>query len=103
MAEVLLAEAALGFTMALIMCLMTLALSGALTAEPLTLLVTLSVSLVICNEIGLIYGTTAKDGKTLYNMAQTPTLDLFQRRNKLPDGGVARLRALRETSIENAL
>jgi ABC-2 type transport system permease protein len=71
MPEVLLAKAALGFSMAMVMCLVTLALAGALTAEPVTLLVVLAVSIVMCCEIGLIYGTVARDEKTLYNIAQT--------------------------------
>jgi ABC-2 type transport system permease protein len=71
MTEVMLAKALLGFTTAMAMCLTTLLLADALKADPLALLVTLSVALLICNEIGLIYGALAKDGKTLYNLAQT--------------------------------
>jgi ABC-2 type transport system permease protein len=70
-AEVLLAKAAIGFSMALVLCTVTLALNGALSAEPLALLATLAVAAIICNEIGLIYGTTAKDAKGLYNMVKT--------------------------------
>lgn len=71
MSEVMLAKGALGFAMALVMCLVTLVLAGALTAQPLALVVGLAVSILMCTEIGLIYGTTAKDGKSLYNVAQT--------------------------------
>lgn len=71
LAEILIAKACLGFGMAMLMCLLTLLLCGALTAEPLALLVTLSVSIALCTGIGLVYGATAKDGKTVYNMAQT--------------------------------
>jgi ABC-2 type transport system permease protein len=70
-AEILLAKAAIGFTMALVLCTVTLALNGALSAEPLALLATLAVAAILCNEIGLLYGTTAKDAKGLYNMVKT--------------------------------
>jgi len=71
MPEVLFAKAALGFAMAMVMCLVTLALAGAQVGEPVALLVVLAVSIVMCCEIGLIYGTVARDEKTLYNIAQT--------------------------------
>jgi len=71
LSEVLLAKGLLGFGLAMVMCLITLALAGSLTAAPVPLLVALAVSVVICTELGLLYGTTAKDAKSVYNMAQT--------------------------------
>jgi ABC-2 type transport system permease protein len=71
MTEVLLAKGALGFGMAMVMCLVTLLLSGALTAQPLPLLTALAVSVALCTGIGLVYGMTARQSKTVYNLAQT--------------------------------
>jgi ABC-2 type transport system permease protein len=75
MSEVLLSKALLGFIMACVMAVLTLALNRSLTAEPLALLATLAVGAVTCCEIGLIYATTAKDAKTLYSL--TKTLNIF--------------------------
>ncbi len=77
MPEILLAKAALGFGMAVTLCLVTLALCGVLPPRPAAFGLTLAVAVVICCEIGLLYGTTARDGKTLYNMAQTVNIFLL--------------------------
>ena len=75
MPEVLLARALLGFIMAIPMAYLTLALNGVLTVKPLALLATLAVAALICIEIGLIYGTVAKDAKTLFTFIKT--LNIF--------------------------
>ena len=75
MPEVLLARAFLGFIMAIPMAFLTLALNGVLAANPLSLLATLVVAVLILTEIGLIYGTIAKDAKVLYTFIKT--LNIF--------------------------
>jgi ABC-2 type transport system permease protein len=71
MTEVLMGKAALGFVMALVMCVVTLSVFAAWPVAPASFVVVLAVGIVLCNQIGLLYGTTARDGKALYNMAQT--------------------------------
>ncbi len=71
LAEVLFAKSALGFGMAMFMCLVTLGLADAFGAHPVALVVGLAVSILMCSEFGLLYGTIARDGKTVYNLAQT--------------------------------
>ncbi len=76
MGEVLLAKGVLGFTVAIPMAFLTLALNDALRAETLPLLAALAVGAVICIEVGLIYGTLARDAKTLYTLVKTLNLIL---------------------------
>ena len=71
MAEVLTAKGAFAFLLVLVMCLLTLALNGAIGAEPLALVLCLALAALMCNQIGLIYGAIARDGKVLYNLVQT--------------------------------
>jgi ABC-2 type transport system permease protein len=71
MSEVLLSKAVLGFLMAVPMAYVTLALNWALPEHPLALLATLAVAAVICIEVGLLYGTTARDVSTLFTMIKT--------------------------------
>lgn len=77
MSEVLVAKALLGLVMALLMAYLTLALNGALAAEPVALLTSLAVAAIVCIEIGLIYGTIAKDAKSLYTLVKTLNLLLI--------------------------
>ena len=69
--DILLSKAVFGFVMSLVMSILTLALNGALSAEPAGLILSLSIGAVICIEIGLIYGTVAKDAKSLYTLVKT--------------------------------
>lgn len=75
--EILLAKAAIGFGMAMTLCVISLALCGVVPPQPVAFLLTLALAVLICCEIGLLYGTTARDGKTLYNMAQTMNMFLL--------------------------
>jgi ABC-2 type transport system permease protein len=70
MSEILLSKSLLGFSMAMVMCFVTLAMCGAMPANPLPLFVVLAVSIAMCCELGMFYGTLAADGKAVYNMAQ---------------------------------
>lgn len=75
MSEVLAAKAVLGLLMVIPMAFLTLALNRALPEEPFALLATLVVGAVICIEVGLVYGTVAKDAKTLFTLVKT--LNIF--------------------------
>ena len=73
--EIIAAKALLGFLLTTVMAWLTLAINGALTAEPLALLLTLALASVTCIEIGLIYGTVSRDVKTVYSLGKT--LNIF--------------------------
>ena len=59
--EVVTAKGILGFLLAVAMAIVTLWLNGALSAQPLALAAVLVVAGLLLVEIGLIYGTAAKD------------------------------------------
>ncbi|MCK4807608.1 MAG: ABC transporter permease, partial [Candidatus Aegiribacteria sp.] len=69
--DILFSKALLGFTMTVTMCFITLALNGALSGQPLALLATIVAGTVVCNAIGLIYGTLAGNAKTLYTLVKS--------------------------------
>ncbi len=69
--DILFSKALLGFTMTVVMCFITLALNGALSGQPLALLATIVAGTVVCNAIGLIYGTMAGNAKTLYTLIKS--------------------------------
>ena len=69
--DILISKALLGFAMTVTMCFITLALNGALSGKPFALLATIAVGAVVCNAIGLIYGTLAGNAKTLYTLVKS--------------------------------
>lgn len=71
LSDILFSKALLGFTMTVTMCFITLALNGALSGQPLALLATIIAGTVVCNAIGLIYGTLAGNAKTLYTLVKS--------------------------------
>jgi ABC-2 type transport system permease protein len=71
LSEVLIAKAALGFIMAVLIAYVTLLLNGALGSQPAALLIALLVAALMTVEFGLIYGTVAKDIKTLFTFVKT--------------------------------
>ncbi len=75
--EILLGKAAVGFGMAMTLCWVTLLLCGVVPTRPLAFAVTLTVGVLICCEIGLVYGAVAGNAKTLYNIAQTANMVLL--------------------------
>lgn len=75
--EVLLAKGVLGFFVTIVMCLLTLALNGALPADLWPLLVTLAVATLTFNQIGLLFATLAEDTKTLYTIQKSTNLLLI--------------------------
>lgn len=73
--EVLLAKAVLGFSLALAMAVVTLAINGALAGQPLALLLAILAGAVMSVEIGLVYGAASRDTKSLYTLFKS--LNLF--------------------------
>jgi len=71
MSEVLISKAAIGFAMAVVMSLLILVANGALSADLPALLAVLAVAAAVCTEIGLIYGTVARDAKGLYTLMKS--------------------------------
>jgi ABC-2 type transport system permease protein len=71
MSDVLAAKALLGVMMAVPMALLTLILNGAMPAQTLGVTATLVVAGAMCVEIGLLYGTVAKDAETLFTLMKT--------------------------------
>jgi ABC-2 type transport system permease protein len=75
LSEILAAKAGLGFILAVLMAYVTLLLNGASGSRPAALLITLVVAGLMSVEFGLIYGTVAKDSKTLFTLMKT--LNIF--------------------------
>jgi ABC-2 type transport system permease protein len=75
LSEVLIAKAALGFILAVLIAYVTLMFNGALGSQPAALLIALLVAALMTVEFGLIYGTVAKDIKTLFTFIKT--LNIF--------------------------
>jgi ABC-2 type transport system permease protein len=71
--DVLGAKAALGLLLAMAMAIATLALNGVLVGQ-VALLLALLVGAVMAVEVGLIYGTIARDPKTLYTLVKSLNL-----------------------------
>lgn len=68
MSEMLFAKSSLGFTLAMLMSVATLALNNALGNQPLALLLSLAVGALMCAEFGLILATSSTDTKTLFGL-----------------------------------
>ncbi len=66
LSEVLVAKACLGMLLATAMGVITLALNGALGANPGSLVLVMVVAALMCVEVGLIYGAVSKDMKSLF-------------------------------------
>jgi len=75
--DVLAAKAVLGFVLAFVMALVTLWLNDALGLEPAALLVAIAVGALMLAELGLIYGTAAKDAKILFTLMKSLNIVLF--------------------------
>ena len=75
MSEILAAKAGLGFIMAVLMAYVTMLLNGALGSQPAALFIALIIAGLMSAEFGLIYGTVAKDSRTLFTLMKT--LNIF--------------------------
>ncbi len=75
LSEVLVAKAGLGFIMAVLMAYVTMLLNGAQGSQPAALFIALIIAGLMSAEFGLIYGTVAKDSRTLFTLMKT--LNIF--------------------------
>ena len=71
LSEVLAAKAGLGFILAVLMAYVTMLLNGAQGSQPAALFVALIIAGLMSAEFGLIYGTVAKDSRTLFTLMKT--------------------------------
>ena len=69
--EVLFAKGLLGFCLTIPITFITLAMNGIRGFDVFAMLVCFAVGTVVCNSIGLIYGTLARDTKSLYTMVKS--------------------------------
>ena len=69
--DILVAKSAMGLILSILMAVVTLALNGALGSRPEALLASLFVGALMSVEIGLIYGTAAKDSQSLFTLVKT--------------------------------
>ena len=75
--DVLVAKATLGLLLAVAMATATLALNGALRGSPPALLVALFVGALMAVTIGLLYGTLARDARSLYTLFKSLNIVLL--------------------------
>ncbi len=69
--EVLFAKGILGFCLTVPIAFITLTMNGIRGFDVFALLVCFTVGTAVCNSIGLIYGTLARDTKSLYTMVKS--------------------------------
>ena len=77
LADVLLGKGALGFILAMATGTVTLALNGALGANPAALLLVLVLATLMAAEVGLMLGSFAKDTKALYTIWKSGAIVLL--------------------------
>ena len=71
MSEVLASKALLGVMMAVPMAVLTLIMNAAMPENALAVVATLVVAAVMSVEVGLLYGTVAKDAETMFTLMKT--------------------------------
>ena len=71
MTDVLAAKGTLGFGLAIVMSVLTLALNGSLKGDGLALVLSLAVAALMLTEVGLIFGTAARDAKGLFTLMKS--------------------------------
>ncbi len=71
LSEMLVAKAGLGFILAVLMAYVTMLLNGAQGSQPAALFIALIIAGLMSSEFGLIYGTVAKDSRTLFTLMKT--------------------------------
>jgi len=75
--EVLAAKAVMGLVLAFLMTLVTLWLNDALGTQPAALLLSVLVGALMLAEVGLLFGSGAKDSKTLFALMKSVNILLF--------------------------
>ena len=76
LSDVLIGKGALGFILAMATGVVTLALNGALGANPAALILVLVLATLMAAEVGLMLGSFAKDTKALYTIWKTGAIVL---------------------------
>jgi ABC-2 type transport system permease protein len=71
MTDMLAAKGALGFSLAIVMSVITLALNGSLKGDWLALVLSLAVAALMLTEVGLVFGSAAKDSKGLFTLMKS--------------------------------
>ncbi len=77
MSELVLAKAAFGFFLAILMALVTLLINNALGSEPWALLAALGVSALMVSEISILLAAAAKDINTMITIQKGVGFILF--------------------------
>ncbi|MEA2027187.1 MAG: ABC transporter permease [Chloroflexota bacterium] len=75
--DVLAAKAVMGMLLGMLMALVTLWLNDALSGQPLALLLSIGVAAVMLAEVGLLFGSSARDAKTLFALMKSVNILLF--------------------------
>jgi ABC-2 type transport system permease protein len=75
--DVLAAKAVMGLVLAFLMTLVTLWLNDALGTQPAALLLSVLVGSLMLAEVGLLFGSGAKDSKTLFALMKSVNILLF--------------------------
>lgn len=75
LSEVLMAKAIFGFTLAVALAVVTLAINGALAGQPVALILAIVAGAAMSVEIGLVYGALSRDIKSLYALYKS--LNIF--------------------------
>jgi ABC-2 type transport system permease protein len=75
--DVLAAKAVMGMVLAFLMTLVTLWLNDALGGQPVALLLSIGIGTVMLAEIGLLFGSAARDAKTLFTLMKSINILLF--------------------------
>ncbi len=75
--DVLAAKAVMGMLLGMLMALVTLWLNDALGGQPLALLLAIGVASVMLAEVGLLFGSSARDAKTLFALMKSVNILLF--------------------------
>ena len=75
--DVLAAKAVMGMVLAFLMTLVTLWINDALGGQPTALLLSVAIGAVILAEVGLLFGSAAKNAKVLFTLMKSVNILLF--------------------------
>lgn len=75
--EILAAKAVMGIVLAFLMTLVTLWINDALGNQPVALLLSVAIGAVMLAEVGLLFGSAAKDAKVLFTLMKSVNILLF--------------------------
>jgi len=75
--DVLAAKATMGIVLAFLMTLVTLWINDALGGQPVALLLSVAIGALMLAEVGLLFGSAAKDAKVLFTLMKSVNILLF--------------------------